>query len=82
MKEFQTIITIKDSHGDKHSIVIRGEVASHKNCTASHQSLLGEMVMWHSAIHYSWPKREGIVIKKEQRIWDYSMPIGQRAVKI
>ena len=83
MKELQTRLSIiRDDNKQLDNLLIRGNAERHSHCNADHNTNIGEDIFWHTSRHYSWPKVSGTVIAKMSLVWDYSLPVGQRATNI
>jgi hypothetical protein len=90
MKEQHLRITIKDENGNTFKTTYRQPIHAVKPMVSASRmesmttnitmnTNVGERVYWHECDMYH-TKRSGVVTEAIPLIWDYSKPVGQRAI--
>ena len=79
--EKQTTYIIRKGDGNLDLIMIRGDVAKHSRCNVDHTRKLGDEIFWEKCDMYM-TKAKGLIIEFKHNDWDYSMPMGLRAINV
>lgn len=76
-------IAIKDQQGRIFKLTYRTPLNSsylpHSHCNVTSATKLGDNVFWHEC-DMNMTRRQGTVIELVSLVWDYSKPVGKRAI--